>query len=60
MTIPICPKCKKGTRRAVREESGGNDYGITCFDEKGNIIRDGLVSFKEIYKCLECGTEFWA
>ena len=55
--IPICPNCKKGTKRRYLYSTSTLEYNPIIYDENGNVETNGnLNNTEDIYKCLECGT----
>lgn len=55
--VPICPHCKKPTRRMASFRMASMVFKPAMWDEDGKRIEQHMDMY-ETYKCLECNNSF--
>jgi len=53
--IPICPNCKKPTRRQLIDSSATCAYYPPVYDEEGNNVNPDRNIITNKYQCIACG-----
>jgi len=56
--IPICPYCKKPTRRTVGSSSETLMYFCPIYDKEGNNTNPDRNTLTTNWQCLECGKSY--